>query len=109
MLPIKFKNKKLFVQFERYTNDNVCIDVVDKFGECYLTATTNLGFKLDSNLVIIKNYSENEGIKECLILHNIISTEIKVIDNLFTLHKIKLEKNSSIKMPNLIIEEIVRN
>lgn len=88
MIPIKFKNKKLFVQFEEYTNGNVCIDIVDRFGECYLTATTNLGFKVDSNDVIIKNYSENEGIKDCLIQHNIISIQTDVIDGMFTLHKL---------------------
>lgn len=74
--------------FEEYTNDQIAIHLVGVEGEyndsLILTATVAVNFPLDENEVIIKNYSENNGIYEVLKKEGIISTAKEVVRLGFT-------------------------
>jgi hypothetical protein len=59
--------EELTLQFCKYANGNNAITLADTQGEMYATASVNVpGVELESNEVLIKNYSENEGILEML-------------------------------------------
>lgn len=63
------------VEFSKYREiDNTAICLYTEDGELMTIATVNIR-PLDSNLVAIKNYSENEGIEEVLIKNGFINSE----------------------------------
>jgi len=67
MKQIKWNGKELEAFFEKYKSGHTCIKLQTKDGEPYATATINdPDADLLDNEVIIKNYSENEGILEAL-------------------------------------------
>ena len=77
MKVIKINNQKCEVIFGNYMNgataiNLICLDGEDE-GEPYATATINIPrIKLEKNEIIIKNYSENEGILDALVEANIV-------------------------------------
>lgn len=70
-----FKQARVVVSIERYGNGRPAIvfnDVTD--GLPYLTATMNCNKDVvDTSYVIIKDYSENEGVYNFLVENNIIA------------------------------------
>jgi hypothetical protein len=48
-------------------NDNLAIHARNKQGEMVMTITVNLGHKMKDETIIIKDYSENEGVAQCFI------------------------------------------
>ena len=72
-------------------NSNNAIDLIEKeTGEPFLSASTNFSYKLNEDEVLIKNYSENYGIREVLMDNKIISKPLEFnINGLdITKHKI---------------------
>lgn len=76
-----FKNYNISVNKAKYSNGRTAIQLTDKEdGSPFATATINLPQeKLEKDEVIIKNYSENEGILDFLISNNIIDAPHRYI------------------------------
>ena len=62
------------IEFLKYSNGRTAIELTDaETGEPVLTATVNIpGVDLTNREVIIKNYSENEGVLGFLMDNNIV-------------------------------------
>jgi hypothetical protein len=91
---IKFKEWECIAHFSKYTENNrVAITLVDSMdGSPIAKATVNIGeAPLKDDEVIIKGWSENEGMQDALIEAGIIGPEINVITNGITsatIHKV---------------------
>jgi len=75
MKEFEFKGYTLSVEMTRYAgNDRRAIQLIDtEDGDLYCTATVNMpDIDLSENEVAIKNWSENEGILECLQANGVI-------------------------------------
>lgn len=82
-MKVKFLNYNCVVLFERYSNNKrVCLKLIDEDdGMEVVTATTNLpDIQLDENEVIIKNYSENEGVLQALIKAGVVYSPERFVD-----------------------------
>jgi hypothetical protein len=82
---VKFKRWICFVEMGAYPNDRKAIELINaKNGEPVLVATINVPeISISEDEVIIKNYSENEGILEVLIQSKIISSPVRTIQTGF--------------------------
>lgn len=80
-LEVKFKRWNCVLEFGQYNNDRTAIELVDKKnGEPVLVATVNIpSEKLADDEIIIKNWSENEGILDVLKNAGIISDTIRKV------------------------------
>lgn len=78
---VKFKRWICFVEMGTYPNDRKAIELINaKNGEPVLVATINVPeISIDEDEVIIKNYSENEGVLEALIIAKVISCPVRII------------------------------
>lgn len=81
MKQIKFKKFKCRIELGQYSNGRIAIDLVDiKNDETVLCASINVPeVDLADQEVIIKNYSENEGVLDILVGQGIISSPIRSI------------------------------
>jgi hypothetical protein len=79
---IKFKNWDCKVNFFAYSNKRTAIELSDiDDGQPIAIATINVPeIELEKDEVIIKNYSENEGILDCLIDNHILIKTGKKIE-----------------------------
>lgn len=79
---VKFQKWTCVLNFEKYQNDRTAIELVDKKnGEPVLMATVNLPDEhIAKDEVIIKNYSENEGILDILVKAKIISEPLRYLE-----------------------------
>jgi len=67
-----YKNCRL--QWAHYSNARPALQIVTEYNEPLLTASVNMpDHLLPPNCIFIKNYSENAGIMEELIRHNILA------------------------------------
>lgn len=70
---VEFKGYKCVLDFGTYMNGNVAIQLIEKStGEPVAVATINPTEQLPKDEVIIKDYSENEGMVEALVNAGII-------------------------------------
>lgn len=59
--------------FGRYANGRTAIEFYGQSGSPLCRATINMpGEKLADDEVVLKNYSENEGLLECMIDHGLV-------------------------------------
>jgi hypothetical protein len=84
---MKYKQWNVELELGEYSNNRVGISLIDSNdGEYVLTATINIPeVPLADDEVIIKNYSENEGILDWLIENEIISSPARFIPVGYTL------------------------
>lgn len=77
MLTVKYKQWDVEVAFDMYMNGNTAINLVDvEDGGLVATATVNTSAPtFDSDLVGIKDYSENEGMVDFLVKEGIIEED----------------------------------
>lgn len=82
---VKFKKWICFVEMGTYSNGRKAIELIDaKNGEPVLVATINIPeINIGENEVIIKNYTENEGVLDALIKAKVISSPTRTIENGF--------------------------
>lgn len=82
---VKFKKRNCELQFGKYENGRTAIELVEiETGDPIVVATVNVPeIELEVDEVIIKNYSENSGILQTLILNSIISEPIASYGNGF--------------------------
>jgi hypothetical protein len=82
---VKFKRWICFVEMGIYPNERKAIELINaKNGEPVLVATINVPeINIGVDEVIIKNYSENEGVLESLIKAKIISNPLRTIQTGF--------------------------
>lgn len=81
-MKVKFKHWDCELDLAKYrNNDRTCITLIDvEDGEVILFATTNVPeIPLEDDEVIIKDYSENEGVLDALILAKVISSPIRYV------------------------------
>ena len=64
---VKFMGEELNVKLSKYANGQNAMQLVDQDGIPFMTASVAHDVNIDNECVIIKNYSENEGILEALI------------------------------------------
>ena len=69
---VKFMGEELTPIIGQYVNGQTAIRLVDQDGHPFMTASVAHDVNIDDDCVIIKNYSENEGILEALIEAEII-------------------------------------
>lgn len=81
MITIKFKIWNCVVKFGHYSNKRIAIQLIDaEDGSPIAKATLNdPGQRLKEGEIIIKDYSENEGMAKALYKAGIISEPIKYI------------------------------
>lgn len=76
LMHVTWRAHHLAVVFSRYERPaNTCIDLITDTGERYATASTHISQELPPDLVAIKDYSENTGIRQALIDAGIIQPE----------------------------------
>ena len=84
---VDFRNTGYTVLMKRYSNNNrLAILLVNPEEPQYdvIVCTINMpSLELNDNIVIIKNYSENEGVLDALIKHEVISEPIGVVQTGF--------------------------
>jgi len=76
---VKFLGEELTPVIRRYANGQNAIQLVDRDGMPFMTASVAHDVVIGDDEVIIKNYSENEGIMEALIEAGIIKNPFCVI------------------------------
>jgi len=76
-----FNNYTCTLQFAQYSNGRTAIELLDdKDGEPVATATVNLpNVPLAHDHVMIKNYSENDGMLKTLMDAGIISEPVNIV------------------------------
>jgi len=81
LLDVKYKRWDCYLQFGEYNNGRTAIELIDKKnGEPVLVATVNIPQeKLDKDEIIIKNWSENEGILDVLQKAGIVGEIIRKV------------------------------
>ena len=103
---IKFRNEELHLQFGRYKDTNMlALQLYDSNGFPYMTASfnpvevpdiseSNISYKDTNRMIVIKNWSENEGIEKALLDNNVLEeyislvfTSIYVSANAYTVNK----------------------
>lgn len=75
---INFNGYKLSINKRNYSNGRIALQLIDtEDGFPFATATVNIPeAQISDDEVIIKDYSENAGILDCLVKHKIISNPI---------------------------------
>jgi len=70
----KFRDVDVVIKIGRYQNGNPALSLIDcEDGMPYCTCTVNPDITLGDDQVVIKDYSENEGILDFLVKNNIVS------------------------------------
>jgi hypothetical protein len=102
---VKFKEWDCVLVYGNYANKRTAITLIEEAtGDAVATATLNIDYvKLADDEIIIKDYSENEGMYEALLKSGIIGpikrkvplrhTYALVCDLLWTVEKIKNQKS----------------
>ena len=82
---IKFKKWNCLIEKGKYNNGRIALSFVNKRnGEDIIVATVNIPeVRIAKDEVIIKNYSENEGVLEILMQAGIISEPVRSIETVF--------------------------
>lgn len=84
---VDFKNTGYTVQIKRYTDNNrIAIILINPEEPQFdvIVCTINMpSIALNDNIVIIKNYTENEGILDALIKHKVVSEPIGFVQTGF--------------------------
>lgn len=80
---VKFKRWTGVIEKGKYRNDRTALSLENKKnGETILVATINIPEEvIADDEVIIKNYSENEGILDVLVAAGIVSKPIRYVDS----------------------------
>ena len=79
MIKVKFNGYDCIVDKHKYSNNNrLALELTDaNDGESVTVATVNMpDLNLEEGFVVIKNYSENEGLLDVLIEGGIVSTPL---------------------------------
>jgi len=76
---VKFKRYNCVIEKLAYRNERIALELIDeKNGEPVLVATVNVPEEIiNADEVIVKNYSENEGILEVLIRQGIVGFPLR--------------------------------
>ena len=80
----KFINETANLIYAEYMDGSTALALHDDYGQPLMTATVALPNVVPgSGNVFIKNWSENEGILECLIEQNVISEPVNAFETGF--------------------------
>ena len=81
---MEFRGTEISIDYtQTYSNGKPVIDFYEtETGEPYLTATTNIdGLNLAQDEILIKDYSENEGVLDFLIQNKIVEPTGKYVES----------------------------
>ena len=99
---VKFLGEELTPVMNRYANGQNAIQLVDSDGMPFMTASVAFDINIADDEVIIKNYSENEGILEALIEAGVIDKPFAEIPvNFVTLYVAALVDDSIMPDPDM--------
>ena len=81
MKVIRFKDWDCILRYGQYGNKRTAIELIDTHdGESVAVATVNIvNADINDDEIIIKDYSENEGMQKILMDAGIISTPVRII------------------------------
>jgi hypothetical protein len=82
-LKTQYETYNVSLEFGKYNNGRTAIELIDLEDGCpVMMATVNLpDVSLSDDEVIIKNYSENEGVLEFLIENGIVSKPLRTVSS----------------------------
>ncbi len=76
-LIVNFQGKKLKVNRLKYGNDRTALELTYR-GQPWVVATTNLPDEvIADDEVILKNYSENAGVLDALVIAGVVSAVVR--------------------------------
>lgn len=76
-MKMMYKGEQVFVAVRQYANGRPAIVIEDEERQSIATATINMPeLPLEENFVVIKDYSENEGMLKALVTANIVSRPV---------------------------------
>jgi hypothetical protein len=85
---VQFKEWPCILQFDRYAKGNrLCISLLHaEEGDPVATATVNIpGEEIEDDEVIIKDYSENEGMLTALVNAGVVSVPVRYVSQGFVI------------------------
>lgn len=84
-LETQYSDYNVIIETGKYRNGRLALELIDAEDGCpVMTATVNLPeVGLEEDEIIIKNYSENEGVLEFLIKNKITSNPVRWVNNGF--------------------------
>ena len=102
---VKFRQWDCYIVIGYYANGRIAIRLLDaQDNEPVAVISVNLPDKaMNDNEVFIKNYSENEGILECMIHYGIVSEPIRFVQSGFVIIPLCM----FLVDPNTIINNII--
>jgi hypothetical protein len=68
-------NETVVTRFAHYQNGQTAIQLATPDGEPWLTATSAVPVSVEPTCVVIKDYSENEGVAELLVQAGVIEAQ----------------------------------
>lgn len=69
---------KMYIVEKTYANpSNLCLEVHDNNGPRYIATTNIAGYRCEPGNVLIKSWSENEGVYEALLAAGVIGPVIR--------------------------------
>lgn len=77
---MNYKGYEVEVTIQSYQNGGKAILLVDKFDQTPVAVATSWVGKLKDNEVAIKDYSENEGMYEWLLEHDIVNKAHRILN-----------------------------
>lgn len=76
-----YAGEDVVVTLEKYTNNNnLAVRICSLDGEPYCSCSVNPGFALEEDEIVVKDYSENEGILEWILGNDLAEITGKVFD-----------------------------
>jgi hypothetical protein len=76
---MNYKGFEVEVTVQNYQNGGKAILLVDKFDHTPVAVATSFIGELDTDEVAVKDYSENEGMYEWLLEHDIVRETNKIV------------------------------
>ena len=65
-------NETVRIQFARYPNGQLALQLVTEDGEPWLIATSATAFPVPDGCIAVKNWSENDGVPDILVRGGVI-------------------------------------
>lgn len=79
---MKYYKGEVSLAFSKYLNDRIAIQLLDNEGQLVCVATVNIpDVILNDDEVIVKDYSENEGLLNLLVSNKITSEPLRFVQS----------------------------
>lgn len=85
-MKIKFKHWNCNIVFREYKNGRLSMQLLEDKVPCSPVATASVNIPnepLEKDEIAIKDYSENEGILDCLVQNKVVSAPVRYVNSGF--------------------------